>query len=368
MTIDRLQTAHGEIVLPAFLPDATRAVVRGVDSRDLEACGVPALMLNVFHLSVNPGVRLIQSLGGHHAFMNWRKPIATDSGGFQAFSLIRQNPKFGTITKDGAIFRLSEKDKKRKLTPEKAIQMQLQLGSDILMCLDDCTDAAAPQAEQEASVARTIAWAERCKAEFERLIVERGLSPRPLLFAIIQGGDDRALRKRCADALLELGFDGYGLGGWPLDPEGRLLADIIAYTAALTPDDLPRFALGVGKPENVVACARFGYHLFDCTIPTRDARHRRLYTFQADRLDDVDVSRDDFYTALYMQDEQHMRDPNPVSEVCDCLCCSNYSRAYLHHLYAIRDTLAIRLGTIHNLRFYRQLMEVMRNLSTTRNE
>lgn len=356
----RLETAHGELSLPAFMPDATRAVVRGLDSHDLEACGAPALMLNIFHLSVHPGVRLIQSLGGHHAFMNWHKPIATDSGGFQVFSLIRQDPRFGTITKDGAIFRLSERDRKRKLTPEKAIQRQLQLGSDIVMCLDDCTDAATPYAEQEASVTRTVAWATRCKAEFERLVAERNGVPRPLLFAIIQGGGDKGLRRRCAEALLEIGFDGYGLGGWPLDAEGRLLADIIAYTAELSPDNLPRFALGVGKPENVVTCARLGYHLFDCTIPTRDARHRRLYIFQADRLDDVDLSRDDFYSALYIQDEKYARDPGPVSEVCDCLCCTSYSRAYLHHLYAIRDTLATRLGTIHNLRFYTQLMEMIR--------
>ena len=362
MPVEHLHTRHGDLTLPAFLPDATRGVVRGLDAADVASCGVPALMLNAFHLSVHPGTRLIQQVGGSHAFVGWDRPIATDSGGFQVFSLIRQNSSFGTITRNGAVFRLSPQDRKRNLTPEKAIQMQFQLGSDIMMCLDDCTNAADPRAEQEASVERTVLWAARCKAEFGRLLAERrdAGSDRPLLFAVIQGGNDRDLRRRCAEALLEIGFDGYGLGGWPLDAEGELLTDVVEYTAGLVPGGIPLHALGVGKPENVVACAGFGYRIFDCAIPTRDARHQRLYVFSADsveQLDRTDLSRRDFYDCVYIGDVKHRADRRPLSAACNCPCCARYSRAYLHHLYSIRDNLAYRLGTLHNLRFYTQLME-----------
>ena len=356
-----LATRRGEIALPAFLPDATRAVVRAVDSADLEACGVPAIMMNAFHLQGHPGIRLVQSVGGAHAFAGWRRPVFADSGGFQVFSLIRQNPVFGTITRDGAIFRPSAGERKRILTPEKAIQAQLQIGADVVTCLDDCTHESAPREEQEASVERTIAWARRCRVEFDRLVAgQRADRGRPLLFAVIQGGNDRDLRRACAEALLEIGFDGYGLGGWPLDERHELLAEIIEYTATLVPEGTPLHALGVGKPENVVACARFGYSTFDCALPTRDARHGRLFAFQADSLDEVDLSRPDFYRPLYVADAQHRTNPRPVSSLCDCLTCARYSRAYLHHLQDIRDPLYLRLATIHNLRFYTQLMEALR--------
>jgi queuine tRNA-ribosyltransferase len=358
-----LVTRRGDVRLPAFLPDATRGVVRAVDSADLEACHVPALMMNAFHLQRHPGVRLVQSVGGAHAFAGWRRPVFTDSGGFQVFSMIRQSSSFGSITKDGAIFRLAAGDRKHILTPEKAIQAQLQLGADVVTCLDDCTHESAPRAEQEASVARTIAWAKRCRVEFDRLIGGKRAGPagRPLLFAVIQGGNDRDLRRACAEALLDIGFDGYGLGGWPLDESGQLLADIIEYTASLVPEGIPLHALGVGKPESVVACARFGYSTFDCALPTRDARHGRLYAFQAASLGEVDVTRGDFYRSFYIDDPKNRSSSGPLSDACDCLACSRYSRAYLHHLHEIRDPLFARLATIHNLRFYTQLMEVLGN-------
>jgi queuine tRNA-ribosyltransferase len=356
-----LRTRRGDVALPAFLPDATRGVVRAVDAADLEACRVPALMMNAFHLQGHPGIRLVQSVGGAHAFAGWRRPVFADSGGFQVFSLIRQNPSFGTITRDGAIFRPAAGDRKRILTPEKAIQAQLQMGADVVTCLDDCTDESAPREEQEAAVARTVAWARRCRAEFDRLLEGRraGASDRPLLYAVIQGGNNRDLRRACAEALLELGFDGYGLGGWPLDENHCLLGDIIEYTASLVPEGTPLHGLGIGKPENIVACARFGYSTFDCALPTRDARHGRLYVFSADSPIEADLSRPDFYRAVYIDDERNRTSARPLSEACDCLACSRYSRAYLHHLHGIRDPLYLRLATIHNLRFYSQLMEVI---------
>ena len=291
--------------------------------------------------------------------MNWDMPILSDSGGFQLFSLIRQNPKLGTIRENKVIFKFSD-GKKKILTPEKCIQAQFHLSSDIMMCLDYCTHSEDSPEVQLESVNRTIAWAKLCRAEYDRYLSQNRDERRPLIFAIIQGGNDRALRQHCADSLKSVGFDGYAFGGWPIDAKGDLLEDILAYTAELMPDDHPKYALGVGKPENIVACAEMGYNLFDCVVPTRDARHRRLYIFNADDWESVDLSKDDFYSCLYIQDKKHVTDSNPVSSLCDCLCCKNYSRAYLHYLFRIKDTLAYRLATIHNLRFYMNLMELIR--------
>jgi len=358
--MDALHTPHGDVALPAFFPDATRGVVRGLDAADLKACGVPGLVVNAFHLGNRPGSRTVQSLGGMHVLMGWRRPVISDSGGFQIFSLIRQNPRLGTITSKEAIFRLAEGGKAERLSPEKSIQTQLRLGADILVCFDDCTHPAAPREEQAASVARTIEWAGRCKAEFERGVEGRTrrdrlkaepqtqAGPRPLLFAVIQGGADPELRRRCARELTAIGFDGYGFGGWPFDASGRLLADILALTADLMPSDKPRYALGIGSPAALRACARIGYNLFDCALPTRDARRGRLYVFRGDGLE---------HARLYIRDSAHRRDGKPVSEACDCLTCRGYSRAYLHHLFAVGDSLAWRLATIHNLRFYTTLLD-----------
>jgi len=378
--MDLLQTPHGELRLPAFLPDATRGVVRGLDARDLEACGVPGLVVNAFHLAQRPGSRCVQGLGGVHALMDWRRPIIADSGGFQILSLIRQNPGLGSITNKEAIFRTARGAKAQRLSPEKSIQIQLRLGADILVCLDDCTHPDDPPAEQAASVARTIAWAERCKAEFEKglrsrgkvkvkgeakrdlqspslprsLSLSRSLPPRPLLFAVIQGGNEPELRRRCASELAAMGFDGYGFGGWPFDAQGHLLTDILALTAELMPDDRPKYALGIGNPRALIACTKMGYSLFDCALPTRDARRGRLYAFRSREPDDL------AYDRIYIRDAARRRDGGPVSEVCDCVCCRSYSRAYLHHLFAIHDALAARLATIHNLRFYSALLDRLR--------
>ena len=370
-----ITTPHGDLPLPAFLPDATRAVVRSLDSADLEAVGVPGLVVCAYHLMQRPGTRTVAGLGGLHELMDWRRPILVDSGGFQVFSLIHQNPKLGSITNKHAVFRAAEGRKTRRLSPEKSIQVQLRLGADILVCFDDCTHPDVPRDEQAASVARTIAWARRCKDEFERGLDGRaradrqrdrdqaggtatgGFSvsretekPRPLLFGVVQGGNDRELRRRCAEALIDIGFDGYAYGGWPFDGSGRFLADIVAHTAELLPDDRPKYALGIGNPGALVACARMGYSLFDCALPTRDARRGRLYLLRSGAPADV------AYDRLYIRDDDHHRDPRPVSEHCDCPCCRRYSRAYLHHLFAVGDRLAWRLATLHNLRFYTMLV------------
>jgi len=349
-----ISTRHGALGLPVFLPDATRGIVRGLDTRDLEQCGVSGLVVNTYHLMLHPGSRRIQQLGGCHQFMNWQKPILTDSGGFQIFSLIHQNPKYGTIRKNEIIFRSAFDQKKQILTPEKSIRIQANLGADILMCLDDCPHPAASASDNLKSVERTIAWAQLCKAEFEEIYATQP-HDRPLVFGIIQGGNDRELRQLCAEALIGIGFDGFGFGGWPLDDNQQLLEETLALTAQLMPDHLPKYAMGIGKPENIVACIKMGYKLFDCALPTRDARHGRLFAFS--ETNERVWSGQNFYKTIYLQDSKHLHAAGPISENCDCYSCQNYSLAYLHHLYMIRDSLAKRLATIHNLRFYTRLMD-----------
>ncbi len=354
-----LETAHGPLSLPVFFPDATRGVVRTVDSRDLEAVGVRGCVVNVFHLSSRPGVGLIKSAGGIHEFMDWPRPIASDSGGFQLMSMIRENPMYGTVTKRGIHFVDADRGGKKVLfTPERSIRYQIDLGSDLVICLDDCPSPDASADEVAASVRRTVQWAERCRAEFDRLLAvrHRGDGPRPLLFGVVQGGYDREMRRRCAEELLPLGFDGFGFGGWPLTPEGALAEEIFAYTASLLPDPLPRFALGVGSPEHIVTCYRLGWRIFDCVLPTRDARHGRLYVWNAPDPGLADLRTPDFYDFVYIRDEKHKRAWGPLSEACDCPCCRDYSLGYLHHLFDVDDPLGQRLATMHNLRFYTQLL------------
>jgi queuine tRNA-ribosyltransferase len=355
-----VETAHGPLHLPAYFPDATRGVVRTVDSRDLEDCGVQGLVVNVFHLSTRPGAGLIKHAGGIHDFMAWRRPIASDSGGFQLMSMIRENPRYGTITARGIHFTDIDGSRKKVLfTPERSIRLQFDLGADLMVCLDDCPSPDASPEEVEASVERTINWAQRCRAEFDRQLQSRGRrqGQRPLLFGVIQGGYDKEQRARCARELLPLGFDGYGFGGWPLTPEGELAAGILTHTASLVPDQLPRFALGVGKPEHIVRCYGMGWRIFDCVLPSRDARHGRLYVFDATSLDAVDLRAPSFYHFLYIRDGKHKRQRDPISAACDCPCCRHYSLSYLHHLFDVGDPLGLRLATLHNLRFYTQLLE-----------
>jgi queuine tRNA-ribosyltransferase len=346
--------------LPVFLPDATRGSVRGVDASDLRACGVEALQMNVFHLMQRPGSSTVRALGGLHRLSGWWGPIATDSGGFQVYSLIRQNPSLGQLTERGMMFR-PDGARRINLTPEKSIQLQMAYGADLLICLDDCTHASASATVQREAVRRTVAWAERCKAEFDRQIEHRRLgAERPSLFAVVQGGAESSLRRECAEELQAIGFDGYGLGGWPLDSSGRLMTEVIGLVRDLIPASVPMHALGIGHPSSVVTCARLGYGLFDSTMPTRDARHGRLYAFE-DGPEESGLG-EGFFHYVYISDLRHVKARSPVSGFCDCLTCVNYSRAYLHHLYKVGDPLYFRLSTIHNLRFMVHLISRLRQL------
>ncbi len=361
-----LHLAHGDLPLPALLPDATRGVVRSIDAADLEACGVAAVVMNTYHLMQRPGSSTIRALGGLHAMTGWRRPIMTDSGGFQIYSLIRQNSRLGTLGDRGATF-TPDGERRFTLTPEKSIQLQLGYGADILVCLDDCTHADDSPGEQLRSVRRTVDWARRSKATLDRLLGEtRPAGPdRPLLFAVIQGGADPDLRRRCAEELLEIGFDGYGYGGWPLDGRGNLLTDMLALTRELVPRAVPLHALGIGHPANVAACVRMGYPLFDSAMPTRDARNGRLYAFTTD--DPAAIGRGDgWFEYVHPGDLRHVKAAVPVSSRCDCHTCATYSLGYLHHLFKLGDGLYARLATIHNLRFMTRLMECLGAERTSR--
>jgi len=316
--------------------------------------------MNCVHLMQHPGSTVIAELGGLHRMIGWEHPIVTDSGGFQIYSLIRQDPKLGTITKEGALFRPRRSARKFKLTPAKSIRLQFGYGADVLICLDDCTHVDSPYEEQQASVERTISWARQCRETFDQLAAAKELSEeeRPMLFGVIQGGGHRDLRRQCAEALIEIGFDGFGYGGWPLDGEGNLLLDMLSYTRELVPAARPMHALGIGHPQGIVECHRLGYDLFDSTMPTRDARHGRLYAFNINPGSSALVG--DWFSYVYVRENRSIRYDGPISEFCDCLCCKHYSLGYLHHLETIGDGLYHRLATMHNLRFMTQLTAALR--------
>jgi queuine tRNA-ribosyltransferase len=356
-----LSLNHGVLALPAFLPDGTLGAVRAVDARDLREAQIDAVVMNVFHLMLRPGSSTIEALGGLHRMAAWDRPIVTDSGGFQAYSLIRQNPKAGRISDAGISFQPEGAERKFQLTPEKSVQLQLSYGADVVISLDDCTHVDNSPAEQARAVERTIRWARRCRDEFDLQVRQRRMGDaRPLLFGVVQGGGDRELRRVCAEALLEIGFDGFGFGGWPLDAQGNLLREMLAHTRALIPAHLPMHALGVGHPVSVAECARMGYQIFDSALPTRDARTGRLYSFRSDPGTSGFRLLGDWFDLVYIADKKHIKATGPVSPGCDCHTCRHYSLGYLQHLHKVGETLYLRLATIHNLRFMTRVMELLR--------
>lgn len=364
--LSHLSLQSGTLLFPVFLPDATYGMVRAADAEDLESIGTQAIVMNTFHLMQRPGSTTIKALGGIHRMSGWNKPIMTDSGGFQAYSLIHNNPKAGSITDQGLTFLPEGSTRKILLTPEKSIQLQLSYGADIIVCLDDCTHVDADDSAQQLSVQRTIAWAKRSRQTLDRLLSQKRANPEysPLLFGVIQGGGNLNLRKECAEALLEIGFDGYGYGGWPLDASSNLLSDILAYTRSLIPLQYPLHALGVGHPENVVACYRMGYPMFDSAMPTRDARHGRLYTFRyLPESINLNVPGKEWLQYLYIQDEKNIKDNRPLVDGCTCPVCLRYSVGYLHHLFKMNDPLFPRLATLHNLGFMNLLLQMLRTRS-----
>ncbi|MBD3248381.1 tRNA-guanine transglycosylase, partial [Candidatus Falkowbacteria bacterium] len=284
--------------------------------------------------------------GGVHKFMNWNGPLLSDSGGYQVFSLIHKNSKMGKITDKGAFFNSPIDGSKHVLTPEKSIEIQFDLGVDMMVVLDDCPPYGHSKKKMKEAVDRTISWAQRCKLEYERQIEKRKIKAgKPLLFGVIQGGLHKDLRKRCALGLLNIGFDGYGFGGRPVDDKGNFIADILKYTADLIPKDKLKFALGIGTPKDIAKCAKMGWNMFDCVIPTREGRHGRLFYEQKRGYKTVNINNVKF--------SSNMRLIYPDSKSKDL---RELSFAYLHHLFKINDPYGARLASLKNLEFYNAWM------------
>ncbi|MEN8252198.1 MAG: tRNA guanosine(34) transglycosylase Tgt [Patescibacteria group bacterium] len=355
-----LKTRRGDVETPFFMPDATRASIRGITNEQLESVGVNPMVVNTYHLLLQPGMDLMRSAGGVHEFMNWDGPLLSDSGGYQVYSLIHRNSKLGKITEEGAVFKSVLDGSKHLLTPEKAIQIQFDLGVDMMVLLDDPRPNDAPEKEIEAAVERTIRWASRCKIEFEKQLSERSFDDeaRPLLFAVVQGGPFVHLREKCAKALVEIGFDGYSFGGRHVDENGEFMEEIVAKTAEFIPEDKPRFALGIGTPQDIVKCHSLGWDMFDCVIPTREGRHGRLFKFKSQKSEVK--SDDDFYETINIGNAKFKDDFTPIDENCDCYACQNYTKAYIHHLFRVSEPLGAQMAALHNLKFYVKLLDVLR--------
>ncbi|PLX28078.1 tRNA guanosine(34) transglycosylase Tgt [Candidatus Parcubacteria bacterium] len=285
--VTELKTPHGILKTPFFMPDATRAVLKGLSQSEIEDLGLPAMVVNTFHLYLQPGAKLIKKQGGVHKFMNTNIPLISDSGGFQVFSLIhRGEGKMGSINNERARFKSPIDGSWHELTPKKSIQIQMDLGTDMVICLDDCHPNDASEKKLDQAINRTIEWAKDCKHSFEEELIRRKINKknRPLLIAVIQGAKDIDKREFCSLELQKIGFDGYGYGARPVDEEGNFLDKVMQATAISIPTNNFRFALGVGTPEDIVRSVLMGWDIFDCVIPTREGRHGRLFYFSSEKL------------------------------------------------------------------------------------
>ena len=365
-----IQIKSHTIELPTYLPDATLAVVRNLLSSQVAATGITGAVVNTYHLRTQPGLETLKAFGGVHQFMQWPGFIASDSGGFQLFSLIAKNPQLGKVVDDGVVLYTDTKRQHKTLfTPEDSIIAQFAINSDIMICLDDFTPPDADEKRIAQSVERTIEWAKRSKAEFLRQLELHGYTGwndagRPKLFAPIQGHTHKTWRAHCAQELLAIGFDGFGLGGWPFTDTG-FDYDFCAFNASLTPDEFPRFALGVGTPENIIRLRQMGYDFFDCVLPTRDARHHRLYVLKITKLTTLwpqllsnpeSVNRSSWLEYAYLNRTAFAQQQKPLDPDCPCELCQHYSPAYLHHLFKAQDALAFQLATLHNLTTYARVI------------
>lgn len=375
----RLSLMHGVAQTPFFMPIATRGAVKHVAPWELEASGAQIILSNTYHLLQRPGLALLKAYGGLHNFMRWPRPILTDSGGYQVFSLGHMRK----ITEEGVRFRSEVDGAEVFLTPENVIDMQLTIGSDIIMVLDECPPHPASREYIERSLDRTLRWAERAKRHFKKRLHiipapdrGRGLAPagiqkpksrimsgmieRPLLFGIVQGGIHKDLREKSAKALVGIGFDGYAIGGVSVGEPRKDKYNEIKWSLKCLPKDKPRYLMGLGRPEEIVWAVRQGVDMFDCIIPTREARHGKLYVMQKHRHRKLHKAQT-FYRTVNIKNAMYAKDIKPVDALCACSLCKNFSRAYLRHLFSVSEALAQRLATLHNLVFYLSLMKRLRD-------
>lgn len=358
----KIQTKNGVVETPFFMPDATRGFVKSMSKSDLEEIDMGPMVVNTYHLYLQPGMDTIKKAGGIHNFMHWNKPLLSDSGGYQVFSLIHKNPKMGKITDKKVIFKSPLDGSKHELTPEKAIQIQFDLGVDMMVCLDDPPPNDYNKEKIRKAVERTIAWAGICKREYEKQIKKRNLKGknRPLIFGVVQGGNYPDLREYCTKELVKIGFDGYGFGARHVDSKGNFLEEVLRVVADNIPKNSLRFALGIGTPEDIVKCADLGWDMFDCVIPTREGRHGKLFVWKKNPPFLKGELEGDFYTTINIGNEKYKNDFTPVDSGCGCSVCRTHTKAYLNHLFRTKDPLFLRLASKHNLNFYLKLMEILR--------
>jgi queuine tRNA-ribosyltransferase len=330
----QIETAHGVIDTPAFMPVGTAATVKAMMPGSVAATGAQILLGNTYHLMLRPGSERIETLGGLHKFMNWSGPILTDSGGFQVMSL----SKLRHISEDGVTFQSHIDGSKHAVTPERSIEIQHQLGANITMAFDECTPYPATKEVARKSMLLSMRWAGRSK---ERFVDRAGHG----LFGIVQGGVHEALRQESASRLVEIGFDGYAVGGLAVGEGQEQMFSVLDFTTPALPNDRPRYLMGVGKPDDILGAVQRGIDMFDCVLPTRSGRTAQAFTRRG---------------TVNMKNARHADDPRPLDEECACPACDGYSRAYLHHLFKAGEILGMMLLTWHNLRYYQDLMAGIR--------
>jgi queuine tRNA-ribosyltransferase len=335
----RLEFPRGAVETPAFMPVGTYGTVKGMLPRDIVATGAQIVLGNTFHLMLRPGTAVIRKHGDLHDFMQWQGPILTDSGGFQVFSL----GELRRISEAGVKFRSPIDGSEVFLDPESSMRVQRELGSDIVMIFDECTPYPATEQQARASMELSLRWAQRSKDAFRALDAE-GFAP-AALFGIVQGGMHEPLREESLRGLVDIGFDGYAIGGLSVGEPKEDMLRILAHTAPRLPADRPRYLMGVGKPEDIVRAVMAGIDMFDCVLPTRNARNGHYFTSQG---------------VVRIRNAVHREDTGPLDPACDCYTCRHFSRAYLHHLERCGEMLGAQLGTIHNLHYYQALMAGLR--------
>jgi len=331
--LGKIHTNHGEINTPAFIPVGTQATIKALTPEDLKGLGAEIILCNTYHLFLRPGHELIKRLGGLHRFMHWDYPLLTDSGGFQVYS-ISANQK---VSEEGVAFKSHLDGSRHFLTPELCMEVQEALGADVAMCLDECVPYPSSYEYVHDSLKRTTRWAKRCQESKKR--------EAQTLFGIVQGGMFKDLREQSARELVNLNFDGYAIGGLSVGESTSLMREMVEHSAALLPREKPRYLMGVGTPEDIVESVKRGIDMFDCVLPTRNARNGMLFTS---------------FGKIVIKNARHRSEDIPIDPHCTCYTCTHYSRAYLHHLFSAKEILSSRLNTIHNLFYYLSLIKELR--------
>lgn len=331
--LGKMITPSGEVETPTFMPVGTQGTIKSLTAKQLKEIGVEILLANAYHLYLQPGHETVRKLGGLHKFMCWDKPILTDSGGFQIYSLgVLQR-----IKQEGIYFTSHIDGSKHFISPEDAIEIQKALDSDIAMCLDECLPYPSDKADVKQSIKLTLNWAKRCRSQMGK--------GEQALFGIVQGGIYPEFRKECIEKLRQIDFDGYAMGGLSVGEPKDIMYQVLEYCSPLLPEKKPRYVMGIGKPEDLCECIRLGYDLFDCVIPTRNARNGCLFTCKG---------------RIMIKNQKYAHDERPLDEDCDCYTCRNYSRAYLRHLFMAKEILSAVLNTYHNLYFYLDIIKKIR--------